>query len=224
MARSISSVLRTSNGVSSIPSDCATDLTAANSPIPVAAVGSRSTKARVTWGAICLSNSAHLPPMLYSKFEKPVILPPGWAMLWTKPAPTGSATFMNTIGIVRVACCSDAAVKLPGLKITSGAAATRSAASRRRRSSMSPPTNRVSITRLRPTAHPNCSRACANTVVRACASASSGSSPKNTPTRRTGSACCAFNATGQAPAPPSNAINLRRLIRRPRAKDPGEID
>ena len=46
--------------------------------------------------------------MLYSKFEKPVILPPGWAMLWTKPAPTGSGTFTNTIGIVRVACCSGA--------------------------------------------------------------------------------------------------------------------
>src|SRR5262249_58185933 len=77
MADSISSVLRTSNGVSSIPSDSATDLTAANNPMPAAAVGSRSTKARVTWGAICLSNSAHLPPMLYSQFEKPVILPPG---------------------------------------------------------------------------------------------------------------------------------------------------
>src|SRR5262249_48718330 len=129
--RQISSVLRTSNGVSSISSDCATDLTAANSPMPAAAVGSRTTKARDTWGAICLSNSAHLPPMLYSKFEKPVILPPGCAMLRTKPAPTGSGTFMNTIGIVRVACCSGGTVTLPTLKITSGASATSSAASRR---------------------------------------------------------------------------------------------
>ena len=36
--------------------------------------------------------------MPYSKFEKPVILPPGRAMLWTKPAPTGSGAFTNTIG------------------------------------------------------------------------------------------------------------------------------
>src|SRR6476659_8198606 len=98
--RSISSVSRTFTGVSSTPRDCATDRTAANCPMPAAEVGSRSTKARVTLGAICLSNSAHLPLMLYSKFEKPVILPPGWAMLCTKPAPTGSGAFTNTIGSV----------------------------------------------------------------------------------------------------------------------------
>src|SRR5262249_15102952 len=79
--------------------------------------------------------------------------------------------------------------------------------------SVPPPTNRLSITRLRPTAHPNCWRAWANTVVRACASASSGSNPKNTPTWRTCSACCAFNAAGQATAPPRIPRNSRRLMR-----------
>ena len=125
--RSISSLSRTFTGLSSIPRDCATDRTAANCPMPAAEAGSRNTKARFTLGAICLSNSAHLPLMLYSKFEKPVILPPGWAILSTKPAPTGSGTFTNTIGIVRVACCSGASVRLPTLRITSGASATNSA-------------------------------------------------------------------------------------------------
>src|SRR5262249_38474921 len=36
--------------------------------------------------------------------------------------------------------------------------------------------------------------------------------PKKTPTRRTGSACCAFNATGQAAAPPRTPRNSRRLM------------
>ena len=36
--------------------------------------------------------------MLYSNMIKPVALPPGRAMLSTKPAPTGSTTTTNTIG------------------------------------------------------------------------------------------------------------------------------
>jgi hypothetical protein len=39
--------------------------------------------------------------MLYSKLVNPVALPPGRARLWTMPAPTGSARFVNTIGMVR---------------------------------------------------------------------------------------------------------------------------
>src|SRR2546430_13328334 len=35
----------------------------------------------------------------------PVALPPGRARLSTKPAPTGSVTFTNTIGTGRVDCC-----------------------------------------------------------------------------------------------------------------------
>src|SRR5262245_5501004 len=91
--------------------------------MPAAVAGSRNTNARVTLGAISLSNSAHFPLMLYSKFKKPVILPPGWAMLCTKPAPIGSGTFTNTIGMVRVACCSGATVTLATLTITSGVSA-----------------------------------------------------------------------------------------------------
>ena len=78
-----------------------------------------------------MSNSTHFPLMVYSKFVKPVALPPGRARLWTKPAPTGSATFTNTIGMVRVACSAGPMVTLPTVMITSGASATSSAAYRR---------------------------------------------------------------------------------------------
>src|SRR5262245_932630 len=50
-----------------------------------------------------LSSSNHLPPMPNSYGVNPVTLPPGRARLSTNPAPTGSGTFVNTIGTVRVA-------------------------------------------------------------------------------------------------------------------------
>ena len=77
--RSISPTSRALNGVSSTPSDCATDWMAANWPMPAAEVGSRKTAARVTRGAISLSSSTHLPLIVYSKFVKPVALAPGRA-------------------------------------------------------------------------------------------------------------------------------------------------
>ena len=64
--RSISPASRTLTGVRSTPSDCATDWIALNWPMPAAEVGSRRTATRVTFGAICLSNSTHFPLILYS--------------------------------------------------------------------------------------------------------------------------------------------------------------
>src|SRR5207247_1011396 len=75
-----------------------------NCPIPEVMLESRSTATRVTLGAICLSSSSHFPLILYSNAMKPVVLPPGRAKLFTKPAPTGSATAANTIGTVRFTC------------------------------------------------------------------------------------------------------------------------
>jgi hypothetical protein len=40
--------------------------------------------------------------MAGSKFWNPLIFPPGRAKLATKPLPTGSETWVNTIGIVLV--------------------------------------------------------------------------------------------------------------------------
>src|SRR5262245_60776783 len=79
------------------------------------------TAARFTPGAISLASSTHFPPVLYSKKPNPVALPPGRAKLSTKPLPTGSETSVNTIGIVRVACCKDANTPPPIAKTTSGA-------------------------------------------------------------------------------------------------------
>src|SRR5215472_11593164 len=63
-----------------------------NWPVPVGRAGSRRIATWVTSGAICLSNSSHFALVLYSKFRKPVTLPPGRASVFTKPAPTGSPT------------------------------------------------------------------------------------------------------------------------------------
>src|SRR6516165_180681 len=79
---------------------------APNCPMPEAKVGSRMTAARVTRGAISLSSSNHFPLMPYSIEVKPVALPPGRPRLATKPPPTGSVTFTNTIGTVRDTCCN----------------------------------------------------------------------------------------------------------------------
>src|SRR5262245_21373969 len=58
-------------------------LDAPNWPGPAAMVESRRTAARVTRGAMSLSNSSHFPVMEYSKLLKPVMLPPGRARLST---------------------------------------------------------------------------------------------------------------------------------------------
>ena len=63
-------------------------------------------------------------------FERgePGALPPGCARLATNPAPTGSMTFANTIGALRLACCSAATLALAEAKMTSGASPTNSIA------------------------------------------------------------------------------------------------
>src|SRR5207248_1522037 len=72
-----------------------------NWAVPDRLAGSRKIPTRVTFGAISLSNSSHLPPRLYSNAINPVALPPGRARLSTKPALIGSTTTGNTTRIVR---------------------------------------------------------------------------------------------------------------------------
>jgi hypothetical protein len=127
-ARSISPTSRKLIALTSTPTDGATDWMTANCPTPEVTAGSRSTAARVTPGAICLSSSSHFPLRLNSKVRKPVALPPGRARLSTKPEPTGSGTSANTIGTLRVACNNGATPEEPAVKMTSGASATNSAA------------------------------------------------------------------------------------------------
>ena len=94
-------------GITSTPTEGATDWMTANWPMPATKAGSRRTAARVTPGAISLSNSGHFPHKLYSNIIKPVALPPGCERLWTKPEPTGSGTSTKTIGTVRVASSTE---------------------------------------------------------------------------------------------------------------------
>src|SRR5262245_28677311 len=170
-------------------------------------------------GAICLSHSSHFPPIIYSKLVKPVALPPGRARLCTQPAPTGSGTFTITIGMVRLACSTNAGATPPTATSTSGASATNSAAFRRM-ASASPPDRRYSIDRFPPDVQPSCLRLCSKTGLRASASASPAEKGSSTPMRRMRSPCCACAASGHAAAaPPSSVMNSRRpIIRSPRRR------
>ena len=64
-------------GLTSTLSDGATAWMTPNWTGPMDTAASRRTATRVTPGAIALSSSSHFPLMLYSKFMKPVALPPG---------------------------------------------------------------------------------------------------------------------------------------------------
>src|SRR5258705_7748745 len=108
----------------------------------------------------------HFAPTPYSSAIKPVALPPGRAKLSTKPAPTGSGVCVNTIGTVRVACCSDGTTAPPPARMTSGASAANSAAYLRMSLAL-PAAQRYSIRTLRPSVQPNCCSACKNTARRA---------------------------------------------------------
>src|SRR5262249_42978838 len=127
-ARSISPASRTSIGFNSTPNDGATAWMAPSWPLPEACLESRNTATRVRPGAISLSSSNHFPSMPYSVKLNPVALPPGRARLSTKPPPTGSPTFTNTIGTARVASSKGDKLGLPVARMTSGASAISSAA------------------------------------------------------------------------------------------------
>ena len=64
--------------------------------------GVRRSPTRVSMGTASLSISNLFVFSWVDKLESPVTLPPGRARLATKPAPTGSGTFVITIGMVVV--------------------------------------------------------------------------------------------------------------------------
>ena len=65
--------------------------------------GGRRSPTRASLGTASLSISSLLVFSSGAKLESPVTLPPGRARLATKPAPTGSAAFVITMGMVVVA-------------------------------------------------------------------------------------------------------------------------
>ena len=75
---------------------------------------------RLSSGAISESSSSHLPPIEASQRPKPVMFPPGWLSLATRPLATGSPPFTKTIGIVRVSRWRAAVVGVEVVTMMSG--------------------------------------------------------------------------------------------------------
>src|ERR1700689_4449449 len=63
---------------------------------------------RVAFDVRSRNNDKYFPVMVACRMVKPVMLPPGWAMLEAKPLPIGSETDTKTIGIDDVAFFSAA--------------------------------------------------------------------------------------------------------------------
>ena len=140
---------------------------------------------------------------------KPVVLPPGRARLSTKPPPTGSA-ITNTIGTVRVACCSAAYESATGGQDDVRRERDQFGGVFLRMRSASPAAQRVSIRTLRPRSSP---------ALQPCRMRDSGPALLDCP--RLGHkhadaphalGCCARAASGHAAAPPSSVMNSRRLV------------
>ena len=74
---------------------------------------------RVMFGTRRFSNSSHLSAVEGSKFVNPVRLPPGRVKLWTTPAPTGSLTCTNTVGVMRVVSLTATVAGVELVRITS---------------------------------------------------------------------------------------------------------
>jgi hypothetical protein len=80
-------------------------------------------------GSSSANSSIHLAPNANSKLVKPVALPPGRAKPSINRCPTGSATCVNTTGIVLVDFFAATRPGVPWATITSAAAETRLPAS-----------------------------------------------------------------------------------------------
>ena len=96
--------------------------------------GSRRSPTRASLGTASLRISSLFVISSVAKLDNPVTLPPGRARLAAKPAPTGSAAFVITMGMVVVAPFAANACGSPVVTIKSTLRRTRSAASSGRRS------------------------------------------------------------------------------------------
>jgi hypothetical protein len=84
---------------------------------------------RASCGTISFNISRYFPAMLPRRTVKPVMLPPGRAILATNPLPIGSDTATNTIGMVCVACISAAVTGVLWPRMQPGLSSTNSFAS-----------------------------------------------------------------------------------------------
>src|SRR6516225_2770881 len=143
------------------------------------------------FGATRFTNSSHLLAIEGSKLEKPVRLPPGRVKLWTTPAVTGSLTWTNTVGVVRVVSLTATATGVELTRITSD-----------RYIAPAPAIDELDIAALCPTQGLQSLPESSNSLANWCACA----------TRRTRSGWCARAASGQAAAAPRRIMNSRRLM------------
>ena len=116
-------------------------------------------------------------------------LPPGRARLATKPAPTGSAELVITMGMVLVAFFAANGVGPPVATIRSTFRRTRSAASSGRRSGFCS-ANRYSMVIFFPSIHPSLLSSCRNASKRTALPEAVLLS--RNPMRRTFPVCCAW--------------------------------
>ena len=87
------------------------------------------TATREIFGIISLRSSIRFPLNSGAKLDNPVILPPGRARVATNPLPTGSISWVMTIGMLAVACLAAWVGDEPPVTMTSTLRATSSAAS-----------------------------------------------------------------------------------------------
>lgn len=133
-------------------------------------------------------------------------LPPGFGRLATKPLPTGSAASTKTTGMVWVCCSITLAAGVLLVRITSGASAASSFADLVVNSA-SALVQRMSMARLRPSAHPSLPSSSRNAAIPAWASGSLSSELVRMPIRRVRRCCCARAPSGYAAAVPSRDMN-----------------
>ena len=92
-----------------------------------------------TPGAVCLSNSTHLPLMPYSNTVNPVALPPGRARLATRRRPDQRPARIQSARCALLEVMVLISAVVPLARMTSGVSATSSSASRRMSSASLPP-------------------------------------------------------------------------------------
>ena len=156
-----------------------------------------------------LVNEAKIAPHISR--DKPVTLPPGCERLAMMPLPTGSTAIAKTIGMTAVACLRPATAP-PYVTMTLTFCCTNSAAISPMRSGR-PFDQRYSIEMFWPALQPSSRSRSTKRAVHGLQL--KASSPKY-PIVGSLPACSARAATGHTAAPPTSAINSRRLIRSPR--------
>src|SRR5262245_34267667 len=150
--------------------------------------GVRSSPTRESLGTASLSISSLLVVSSGDKVESPVILPPGRARLATKPAPTGSADCVITMGMVVVVLLAANADVDDAPTMTSTLRRIRSAASSGRRSDFCS-ANRYSMVMFFPSIHPSLPKSCRNASTMT--AIPEGVLGSRKPMRKTFSRCCA---------------------------------